>query len=1648
MVRRRQLALFALSLAAVSSAPVSRGLRDASVLLPVGDDATSLGAVAEAWPATALSNMSSQLARICAAGIDADERALVHSLVVNLHTEQGSELRLMYGHGVAAQLVKRAQATGKHRMLDAWLSGRAKELSLSSPAAANATAAAELHQREATAELRHAVMSLMYVDAAHEAGLTVAAIHAVKVHMLGFVGWLKKAANSIGQAVSSAVATVGSAVNSVADWSLGAIKALADYTTAAYNAAKSVAKAAYQAVSTAINFIVDAWMDAFGIRGNFDMPKFECSMPFTPRAGCEVTLTITVQQQQGKGGFILATVLPPQAKIVLSPRLDVAVTGECVGAFEVAYEKELKVFQAAVASATLQIGTSFTFESGLSGSVAMSTPIEMKLNGPTAWQQLSSGSIGTPQLNADVGSDAKMTATIYAGMTAKAFEVVYGGAIAEASLTVGGTLTPDGLSGALTAGLVVEGEVGVSVPEITIPDLACGLPGLADVFPPMPSLGASFTLFDTSFDVASGAGGEQPAAVRTEPANTYVPPSSHSYLEAQYFLKDNDDLMLVYTYGTGSGFVEVHCLEAHSLYQRWVSHAILDLPEVPPSETPHLLFSLGPGGSLLIVRAKGTASGKVEVSLRSEASNYANGGGAGGADCVIDAHGSTDPSGCVDNPDMITAWSATGWLGSTSSNPQRFLMANSDGNLGLIRTHGAMIQMEYLLRSEGYSIRRGINTDWPTSITRSKKLIFGHGNGAYPVNLLFLDMGQTDSGTVELSSGGSCFPSLSGCQRYSTQINSADVDRYRDGKTEFVVQKAGDLALVKRADTPNQMLEVHICHYPYSSYRLHAASILPAETPTSMDEATCVREGSLPPRWAPLLRQDARQSGWLLSADTANGWSLAGSGWSSAADDEDGALYLDAGLLGSSSGRGISPFIGADGKYTLRLEWPQGERSGPDQWWPAVWRQASDPSGGACQDWGEAAAGYESIAPASYKCANENGACACGGVGGRVYYGKRYGVGGHPITSLEEMMQSPYAEGAGGDSVACTNAHFGDPLYATSKQCFCARTGFVGLKRSCGPRAPFPLVGDGAARFSTHAHLEVGARAETGGEAVIRGPFGPTVAVALSAKVDKCTSCWRLLMRQDSRPPPGYASKCANEGGTCACAGGVVTFGKRYVNGAPTAGGGTVSWAHKTGGGISCGLCGGCLAPAAAHGCTAYHGQCRWQGLDVAKAACASWSDCKGISYVSGNWYYARGILNSVSSIGQCADGVASRQRWEKAVSAPVASAEISTLDELLISSHATAAGTASFHCGLASFGSDPLHGLHKQCFCSPPRSFFLEADNANGWSLSGTDWSETAEDAPLYMRSPGRHDNDGLGLDSMAGADGKLKFKLTWPGESPSSQVWKQSSTPLGGTCGGKATGFEAIGQIPYGPDNFAGLQRSCGPRGPFPLLMSATGSYTLRPVIGHRSGVLNGPEGDATVAVELWAWDPACGAEAASASAAAEANAVALAAGTAGNPSTALVAGYNAPLLQHDEWNGIEGDYWIKGYHGGYCADKAHGMQCNYGAGQDTIGVTKWRFNHLGGGVFSIKGLYHGKYCADEGNGHHKNIVCDRSGVGSWERFRVLRVPGSSDEVWILGGHGHPLTDPLRNLLACTDHWNHVVCGIWERNERSKWTLEDASA
>ncbi|MEU6146909.1 alpha-L-rhamnosidase [Streptomyces sp. NPDC047081] len=151
-------------------------------------------------------------------------------------------------------------------------------------------------------------------------------------------------------------------------------------------------------------------------------------------------------------------------------------------------------------------------------------------------------------------------------------------------------------------------------------------------------------------------------------------------------------------------------------------------------------------------------------------------------------------------------------------------------------------------------------------------------------------------------------------------------------------------------------------------------------------------------------------------------------------------------------------------------------------------------------------------------CAAENGTCAVSGYNRDVAYGAN-GNFAHQVT---------------GGSVPCTNAHFGDPIDGVAKSCHVANAG--------------------APPGYTLCAAEAGTCPAVARQPVAYGAYGAFTTITATGD----TPCTNATFGGDPIPgeskacytatggPPGYATACSDEGGTCAFGGQqTVAYGAR-----------------------------------------------------------------------------------------------------------------------------------------------------------------------------------------------------------------------------------------------------------------------------------------------------------------------------------------------------------------------------------------------------------------------------------------------------------------------------------------------------------------------
>jgi hypothetical protein len=112
-----------------------------------------------------------------------------------------------------------------------------------------------------------------------------------------------------------------------------------------------------------------------------------------------------------------------------------------------------------------------------------------------------------------------------------------------------------------------------------------------------------------------------------------------------------------------------------------------------------------------------------------------------------------------------------------------------------------------------------------------------------------------------------------------------------------------------------------------------------------------------------------------------------------------------------------------------------------------------------------------------------------------------------------------------------------------------------------------------------------------------------------------------------------------------------------------------------------------------------------------------------------------------------------------------------------------------------------------------------------------------------------------------------------------------------------------------------------------------------------------------------------------------------------------------------------------YIKGgKHLRFCADEGNNTICNRGG---IGGWERFRFTRNSDGTYSFRGGRHNKWCADEGD----KIKCNRNSIGGWEKFRIHK---NSDGTYSLkGGRHHRWCADEGNTIRCNRHG----IGGWER-------------
>ncbi|MEU6352526.1 alpha-L-rhamnosidase [Streptomyces sp. NPDC047072] len=150
-------------------------------------------------------------------------------------------------------------------------------------------------------------------------------------------------------------------------------------------------------------------------------------------------------------------------------------------------------------------------------------------------------------------------------------------------------------------------------------------------------------------------------------------------------------------------------------------------------------------------------------------------------------------------------------------------------------------------------------------------------------------------------------------------------------------------------------------------------------------------------------------------------------------------------------------------------------------------------------------------------CASENGTCSVPGYNRDVAYGGN-GNFAHQVTN---------------GSVACTNAHFGDPIDGVAKSCY--------------------VAGAGAPPGYTLCVAEAGTCPAVAGQPVAYGAYGAFTTLTASGDTPCTNAVFGDPIPGESKScytatggPSGYATSCSAEGGTCAFSGQrTVAYGAR-----------------------------------------------------------------------------------------------------------------------------------------------------------------------------------------------------------------------------------------------------------------------------------------------------------------------------------------------------------------------------------------------------------------------------------------------------------------------------------------------------------------------
>ncbi len=209
--------------------------------------------------------------------------------------------------------------------------------------------------------------------------------------------------------MSDAVDTVGDAVSdavgAIADAAKSSFQAAYGWSADAFESAKSAAEGAFNAVVEGVVWVVNQ-ITRLGFSLNFDMPGVYCEIPLELPKDCDVTATIGLAPQEGKGAWVAGKVIPPSIKASVSPQLALVLDGFCGESMQVEYSKDFMLFAPVFAStAEMSLAAKIGLKSGINGKVTLSLPIdfEVAVEVPLGPPDIpAKGSIGAPKIVTDL----------------------------------------------------------------------------------------------------------------------------------------------------------------------------------------------------------------------------------------------------------------------------------------------------------------------------------------------------------------------------------------------------------------------------------------------------------------------------------------------------------------------------------------------------------------------------------------------------------------------------------------------------------------------------------------------------------------------------------------------------------------------------------------------------------------------------------------------------------------------------------------------------------------------------------------------------------------------------------------------------------------------------------------------------------------------------------------------------------------------------------------------------------------------------------------------------------------------------------------------------------------------------------------------